>query len=479
MTFHRLDVKAIYSWDESLFATRAFYLAHHGEYFTNWRDIDFSSLNHPNTKPPLVGLIQAGFFKVFGYTRMALRTPIVIMGLLLAMLLAQWMRKMQLSWHYALVAFLVLLSSNGFNYHHIMRTGDHDTALALWLTLSIFSFWAYEFFEKKNKWLLLFFFFTALAVLTKSIMGFMMLPAIALYALIFTPFVKTLKNPFLYLGLGLMLGLIALFYGVIEKNHPGFLQLVWDNEVGGRYAETIDNHAEPWYYYLWYFYFKGFTPYWIFTLIGIYFGLKSDNIKLRKATILIGISAFFYLIVISSAGTKLPWYAAPLYPLFTILTAIGLVKSANEWAYPLLEKLLKSKLKKQVVTSVFLFLLIAPGIVNVLQRNAREHTSYNVEEYELALDKLHKEHPEYNNLRIHSKNEWYPSLVFVANKYSKIYNYEIELITSKDDVAVGDLLFGEYHPRMEPYKMEKLAEYFGDIKLYRIISLKKDHKGRK
>ncbi|MFY0673776.1 MAG: glycosyltransferase family 39 protein [Bacteroidia bacterium] len=461
LVFHRLDVKAIYSWDESLFATRAFYLAHHGEYFTNWKQVDHCNLPHPNTKPPLVGLIQAAFFKAFGYSRLALRMPIAILGAFLSIFLIFWSRKAKLGLGIGVIACLVLLSSNGFNVNHVLRSGDHDAALALWLTLSIFSAFQFSVSSKKNLWGILLFVFTAMAVLTKSIVGFMMLPPIAIFLFVTNKPIGVFKSWGLYVGLLLLLIGVSSFYLTIEARETGFLELVWQNEIGGRYGKTIDNHKGPWYFYLSDFFINGFNPYLWFVPLGIVVGFKSKNAIKRKLTLLLSLTSIFYFVLISIAETKLHWYAAPIYPLFSMLAAIGV---SFIWT-----GLLAPKLKWKPIQYVLYILIIAPGVFVNINQNATENTSYKLERYEITFDRLRKQFPAYKNIKIHSRDEWYPSLVFVANKYSKIYDYQIELCNSKSKVEKGDLIFGEYLERLKHYNLEKIADFHDGIKLFRVL----------
>lgn len=462
LVFHRLDVKAIYSWDESLFATRAFYLAHHGEYFTNWKQVDHCSLPHPNTKPPLVSFIQAGFFKILGYNRLALRMPIAILGMLLSLFLIYWSRKAKLGLGIGVVACLVLLSSNGFNVNHVLRSGDHDAALALWLTLSIYSAFKYSVSSRKNLWAVLIFVCTAMAVLTKSIVGFMMLPPIAVFLFIANKPLSVIKSCGLYLGLVLLIIGMASFYLTIEAREPGFLELVWQNEVGGRYGKTIDNHKGPWFYYIKDLFINGFNPYLWFVPIGIMAGFKSRSELKRKLTLLLSLTGFFYLIVISIAETKLLWYGAPLYPLFSILAAIGIASLWQDIVYPKVKNWSGARYLQWIIY----FLIIAPGIALNIQQNATEHTSYKVERYEIDFEKLRLKYPEYKNIKILTRDEWYPSLVFVANKYDKFYGYQIELANSKTPINKGDYVFSEYNNRFKELNLETVADFKDGIKLY-------------
>lgn len=471
LVFHRLDVKAVHSWDESLFATRSFYMAQHGEYYTNWQEVDFSNWDHPNTKPPFMTLVQAGSFKLFGYNRWALRFPIALLGLLTAVFLLFFLKKITGSYVPGVVAFLLLLSAPGYNHHHILRTGDHDTAIALWLFLSLAAFLGAQFSRKSNLYLILFLGITGVAVVTKSVMGLMMLPGVALYALIFTPVLQWFKKPGLYIGLLLMLFISFLFYGVMELKSPGFLQLVWDNEIGGRYNKGIDNHIEPWYYYIEYLGKKGFNPYWVFTLLGIGFGLRSQNQLIKHSTALLSISGLVFLAVLSRSDTKLLWYVAPLYPIMTVLAVYGAVGIAEQWLLPLIERLIKLQVSKNWLWIAYAALLVHPT-TKALKKNSSEATSYVFERYELHLEKLREQHPEIKYLKVHTNNELYPTLIFVGNLNKKVHGLELDFVTSKNEIKEGELLFGAYHPRMDPYEMKVIERYGpkGDVKLWRVLS---------
>jgi len=472
MVFHRLDVKALHTWDEALFANRAFYLAFHGEYFTSWQEVDFCEIPHPNTKPPLIGFFQAISFKMLGYNRLALRLPIALLGILTGLGLLIFAKKWSSGYTVGILATVILFSAFGYNHWHVLRTGDHDAALAFWLLGSIVFFWLYRFGKHKNLNLVLFFVFTACAILTKSIMGFLMLPGIGLYALFFMPLKPLLKNPAFYAGFGLMALLVILFYGSMEMKHPGFLQLVWDKEIGGRYTTSIDHHEGPWYFYIDYLTGKGFKPFWILSLIGAWFGIRSTNTALRHASIMLSICVLTYLITISAAQTKLIWYAAPLYPLMALLAAMGMVSVSEKWLYLLAEKL---RLKSQSIWLVYLLFLASP-IYKIIDRNLTESTEYVFERYELALERLHETHPEISQIKVHTRNSlWYPNLIFVANKFSKIYGVEINLVKPTDRLMAGDLVFGSYHERMERYNLTLIEQYGakGDIRLWRVDSLKR------
>ena len=443
-----LDSHPLYVWDEGLFANRAFYWAYYGEYFTDWNQVDNCDLNHPNTKPPLISLIQAGFFKVLGYSRLALRLPIALIGLATCMAIIALFKNVFRNSVLGVLAALVLLLSTGYNVNHVLRSGEHDAAIAYFLLMSIFSVFMYVHSNKKNHvFLLLFFVFTGLGVLTKSIVGFFMVPPLVLYLILEKKLLITLKNKWTYIGLLVLLGMIFLFYGVMEIVEPGFLKLVWENEIGGRYSSAIDNHKEPWYYYIEYLWNGAFIPWLYFMPIGIFYVYKFGEYRLKKLMNILLLTSLFYLLIISYASTKLEWYAATIYPIWAIISALG-IWAVFIKAIPFLINKVMVGVGKPVGVALLLIALAYPITMQIMT-NYKPKLYWDVVQYEVALEKMRKQHPEIKKFRILTRNEWYPNLIFVVNKYERLYGYDLDIITSRNTLVDGEEVLGFWHPNIE------------------------------
>ena len=467
LTLFKLNAVGIHNWDESLFANRALHWAAHGEYFTNWETLEFCKMDHPNTKPPLVSLIQAGMYKLFSYERWALRLPIVLFGLACAL---GWVRVFKKDLSMPLIGWtsvFILLINKAINERHLMGwSGDHDIPLAFFLFASLIFYWRYWNFEQnKGRNLLLFFAFTGMAVLTKSITGLFFLPGVFLYTIFFRPWLSLLKDKFFYIGLCLFLVLLSSFYGLMELKEEGFLQLVWDNEIGGRYNKSIDDHLQPFDFYGKYL-IKYFMPWLCFVPVGIWYGWRSDNVALKSITRLTTFCAVCLFFVLSAAETKLYWYLASLYPLLSMLSALGVVFIIKA----LVERVSFLKGTK-VINGLIVAIFLSPFIIKAIDRKSSISNIEPTEKIELALDKFRKEIPEYTKIRIHSRNVYYPTLVYLANKYQHVYGYEIELVTSYDELFKGDVIVGEYHACMSNLELEKHGEYKG-IKMYEVVSVR-------
>jgi len=132
---------------------------------------------------------------------------------------------------------------------------------------------------------------------------------------------KKLLKPGTWLVPAGAIGLVLGYYFLREQVDPGYLELVFDNELGGRYDETNEGHEHPFYYYLnllvtdhgW----RHFLPLLIPALVYL---LRSEY---RRPTLLLSITTVLFLMVVSGAATKLVWYHAPALPLLGMLIGGG------------------------------------------------------------------------------------------------------------------------------------------------------------
>jgi hypothetical protein len=233
-----------------------------------------------------------------------------------------------------MLAAVVLVTTNGYIDAHAIRTGDYDGLLALFTTSFVLSAFAFS-LHRTRKWINVFFASLVLAVLTKSVQPLVFLPGIGLYLLLArlnilrnTRLVgsyslqesRTLLKAFVT-GCFISIAVVATYYITREMMNPGYLAAIWENELGGRYFNALEeNAAGPGYYASWLY--NHMYTYWIWFLpVAIFAGLLSKNIVTRNFTIFNLIVSGCYFAIISVAKTKLYWYAVPLLPLFGLQIA--------------------------------------------------------------------------------------------------------------------------------------------------------------
>ena len=357
--FHRLGVHPLGKYDEARRAVNAFEMAAgqaHPLVPTYAGQPD-----HWGTKPPLLVWLQSGSMELFGPTAFAVRFPSAVAGLLLVALLLYWGRRDWGTYLVGAVGAVYVLGNAEFMSSHGLRTGDFDALLTLFLTAQLYFLAGYA--ERRDRTsLLLFGAALWLAGWTKGIAGCLFLPGIGLWLL--GPSRRSLlARPALY-GVGVLaLGLVFVYYPVREWVDPGYLDLVWNNELGGRFGRSSEGHTGPWYFYLDALFYDEGALYLNLLLIPALLPLLY---RPSAATRLIGLTAIAYLIVISVSATKIFWYKSPLLPLLGMLLGAGTYRWLRDF---------RTGERRRAETLGFAVLLLVAAIcaLRVTWRQAHSH----------------------------------------------------------------------------------------------------------
>ena len=321
--FYNLGHYPIRQWDESRLAVSA------EEMYMNHNFLIPEIGGEPdswNLKPPLMIWLQVISMKIFGWNEWAVRLPAAIATFSLCMLIfffaKNWLKQPLIGFF----AGLVLVTSNGFIDFHEARSGDYDALLTLFSTSSIlfyFSFIESAKGNEQNKYLSIFFICITLGIYTKSVSILIFMPALLIYTICRNKLAIVLTKKWFYFGLVSSISAVLVYYLIREKLTPGYSQAVYENELGGRYLRTLENHKHEFLYY-----FKNLRGYqfkkWFWTLPFCFcLGLLSRDVIIRKVTLYAGLCTVIYFLIISSAKTKLQWYDMPLYPLMTLIIGVG------------------------------------------------------------------------------------------------------------------------------------------------------------
>jgi len=326
--FHKLDANSIENWDEARYANSSFEMLQNKNFIVPYYN---GSPEIWSVKPPLMNWIQVFFMKIFGPNELAVRLPSAIAALL-TMLLIIWfcfrhLNSKQLGYFSA----LVLITSAGFIGYHVARTGDFDALLTLFTT-SLLIFFILYLETEKTKYIYIFGLSILFAGITKGIAGFLFFPALFIIAVLYKKLISILKNKHFYISCISALTLILLLYFLRELQSPGYLKLVWKEELGGRFGTIIEGHQGPWNYYIdnlniWQF------NYWIIPfLLGVLIILfRTNEIVKSKSKIFYSfvIAITLYLFIISKADTKLAWYTAPIFPFISIIAALAITTALS------------------------------------------------------------------------------------------------------------------------------------------------------
>jgi len=356
--FYDLGEAPIYRIDESRLALNALEMHKSDDFLVTYYN---GEPDHWNTKPPLMIWAQVAFMKVLGPTELAIRLPSALAGLLTCVLLFYFCAYHLKNFWLGCLTVLILITTQGYIAVHVTRSGDYDALLTLFSTAACLYF--YLFLEKnRSKFLYVFFVTLTLGVLTKGITILIFSPALLLFCTYKQKLVSLITNKHFYLGLLGLVAVVSAYYITREASYPGYLQAVYDNELGGRYTRALTEiEGGPLYYiknlgeqlYSW-------LP---FPFLGL---LLIFNKKLKRYHSLIVFTFLILLMfygVISFSATKLPWYDAPLMPFFSILSAL-FITTAMHYIYNKLETKSLSSLKylpHLLVTILFLFAYVQIG----------------------------------------------------------------------------------------------------------------------
>jgi 4-amino-4-deoxy-L-arabinose transferase-like glycosyltransferase len=337
--FLHLDHCGLYLWDESRNAVQAIEMAAGGNPLVRTYG---GQPDHWETKPPILIWTQVVSMKLLGPSEFSIRLPSAIAGLALFTLLFLFFVKRLRDWRGGVFSVLILITSAGYVRSHVLRTGDHDALLILFLTAGLFAYFQtleYLGSHKKhplaNRWFVVTALCLSAAVLTKSITGLFFLPGMFIYTILSKNTIKVFTSKGFYIALGVMIGLVAAYYLGRTYFDPQYLYWVNENELFKRYFNTSTeygyNQSSPWFY--WRLLHAAHFKYWVWVLpltlvaIGL---MNKGTVRWRFLIYILVNAAIFFFIV--SIGTTNDWYAAPVYPMLAAAVGLALSEMLNQLA---------------------------------------------------------------------------------------------------------------------------------------------------
>jgi len=318
--FTRLAALPIRVWDEARNANNALHMHLHGNWMVPYYN---GAPDMWNTKPPLLIWLQALSMRVFGINEWAVRWPAAAAAVLTGLLLWAFVKKYLGNGWTGFTAAAVLCTSFAYVDNHAGRTGDYDALLVFFTTAYALALFCWV-EEGRPACLRLFFLFLSLAVLTKGIAGWMQVPGAAIFLLACGKLPVLLRKRSFYFGCFFVLLVVGGYYGLREYLNPGYLRAVYENELGGRFLRTLENHRHPFSYYLDAMRDHAYS-FWCFpALLSFTAPLLLPAPHTGRITLFNALMVVPFLLAISAGQTKLEWYALPIYPFLAIQLALWL-----------------------------------------------------------------------------------------------------------------------------------------------------------
>jgi 4-amino-4-deoxy-L-arabinose transferase-like glycosyltransferase len=324
----KVDLLPMRLWDESRNAVNAIEMYFSGNLIT--RTFNYAPETY-NLKPPLLTWLQVVCIHIFGINELAIRFPSLLASIGSVIILFLLVRRITKDCWFSFLAAGILGTSSGFYGEHVGRFGDHDALLVFFTLGFIYSIYSYS-IGNSIKHVHLSGMFICLGILCKSIAILAIIPGVFLFLLSQKQVLPLLKNKHLYVAMLLAATPIAIYYWLREKAQPGFLLLVWNDELFPRYLNTSSNlefaNESFWYYFN--LLFREQMYYWLWLTPAVVLAPFVSKQKTGWSFLLITVST--YLIVLSN-GTKNFWYDAPSIPLLAALLAVSLFAVYKRFFY--------------------------------------------------------------------------------------------------------------------------------------------------
>lgn len=386
--FYRLGDAYLTNWDEAWYADISATMEKTGNFLTPfWNKEPFFE------KPPLYFWSSSLLFKVFSVSEFSVRLTSVIAALGIAFVV-YFLASQFLTKKTGLISLVILFSSIEFLYRS--RTGNLDTLLTLFMTSSIFFF--FKAISTNKRW------FSALGVSLG--LGFLSKGFIAFYPLIIILFFLVLNKKFdmfkdkwfllnILVAFGISGGWFLLYF--LANGKPFVDQFLLANtEKFGFSLNLLNNFSVD---YLGYLKsgLKIWFPFAIFSFVYLFVKIRNQVISF----LLIYLAVF--LLVLSFSHEKSNWFILPLYPIFSLTSAYGILS------------FIELKVRKLEVL-LFVFLSIIALFQLFIYRKSYIVPNVSADEAKsaLAAKQLTKE-----NQPIYLTNYYYPTTIYYSQR--KVY----------------------------------------------------------
>ncbi len=312
----------IYIWDEAIYANNALEMAQHHHYlvYTNNGVPD-----HYNSKPPLALWLQSISFLLFSFSEFALRLPTFLALLCILFLFYLYSKKLKLSPAVFIVAAFILLTTRGAIRPHVFLSGDLDGLLVFFTTAMVFVHLT-QVNEKQmtHRSVGLLTLCMLGGYFTKSTAVFLILPSLIISYWYGGMFIPLLRNKLTYISLAAICIIVMAYYFLRETYDPGYMRVVWDSEFRRYISHVMSWQEQPFIYYFNNIVTRFNTSYSVITVLVALPYWLSKKVQYKRLVFHIFMICFVFLLFISIPSTKLEWYDAPVYPLWSFGLAIML-----------------------------------------------------------------------------------------------------------------------------------------------------------
>jgi len=278
-------------------------------------------------KPPLFYWMQAGSIKLLGANDFAVSLPNSLMSLFCCLFVYLIARRFygRLS---GILASIILITS--FIFFSLTKIVTLDMTFTTWLTaaLGCFLYGINEPNKKyKNYYMWGMYFFTALATLTKGLIGLFPCLIIFVWILFFNEW-RNLKNYCIFSGVILFSAITLPWHILVQLQNPDFFNFYFLQQHFLRYLTSYAARSKPW-WFLPSIFTLGIYPWLPFLIQSLKFNFPRnwDDRFQFKIPIFLMIWIIVVYIFYSLSNSQLATYLLPLYPPLSILIGHYLAKN--------------------------------------------------------------------------------------------------------------------------------------------------------
>jgi len=446
--FYKIGDEQIKIWDEARGALNAIEM-------TNTKDFIVVTCNYEpdgwNTKPPLSIWLKYISYKIFGINEFAVRIPSAIASLLTIFLILWFTYKELDKIWIGIITVLLLISTKGYLGYHVVRNGEPDSLLILFVTAYTFIFYKLLKYypEKRIKHLVLFGLALMLAIYTKSIAGVAPLAGLFLYAILHKKSLKLILDYRFYLTMLSVLVAVFSYYYIRNIYEPGYILNVLKVEIGlfNDYFVGKPKHPEFSFYFK-YLRTDGFKVFFYFLPLSIIPFFISKNQNIKKFLLLCICMALALFFGYSSSVTKNEWYISPIFVFLCLMSAISI--------YSIYEKMIEIKILKRkliitnIVSLIIIISIITPSFIKVFKINTEERHVYTLEREGLIFREFKKNFPEIKDITVVTtyKKLNLNQLQFYTEKYRLIDSTNTEFTSNTNNLLNKTIIISDYHKEL-------------------------------
>lgn len=319
LSLFRLGAARLFDVDEAVFseATREMVISQ------NWITPTYNG-NNRYDKPILFYWLMAASYRVFGVNEFGARFPSALAATLLAVALLLFVNRLR-GERVAVYAALSTVLSVYFVVYS--RAAVTDMTLALFISLSLFCFYLFSEREGRRLYGYGFYLFSALAFLTKGLIGVVFPFGIALVYQWVSEGRQGTKKLFFARGFLLFFIVAAPWYlAQLLVNGWEFIDQFFIKHHFRRFTDVISSHGGPFYYYVPAI-IVGLFPWIAFLPSGIRSALREKKGVALFSLVWLGVIFIFF----SVSTTKLPNYILPSIPAAAVLIGLGMADAEGNW----------------------------------------------------------------------------------------------------------------------------------------------------